>query len=78
MFSKYATYAKAIVGALIAAGNAVAFGLSDGELTQVEITLAIVAALTVFGGVYGVTNKPTDSQLLELQNEIDKATIRNI
>lgn len=51
------TYAKAIVGALIAALGTVSAGLSDGSLTPVEIVAAITAFLVAFSAVWATPNK---------------------
>lgn len=49
-------YAKAIVGALVAALGALIAGLDDEVLTLVEGLTAAAAGLAAFGTVYGVRN----------------------
>lgn len=50
------TFAKAIVGGLIAAGTAVATGLQSDGLSGAEAVTAAVALLVGFQGVYWVKN----------------------
>ena len=53
-------YAKAIVGALVAALGALTAGLADGTLTLVEGLTAASAGLAAFGAVYGTRNSTSD------------------
>ena len=52
-------YAKAIVGALVAALGALTAGLADGTLSLVE-GLTATAGLAAFGAVYGVRNSESE------------------
>lgn len=53
---KPAQYAKAIVGAIVAALTALATGLTDGHLTAVECLAAAIAFFVALGGVWKVPN----------------------
>ena len=53
-------YAKAIVGALVAALGALTAGLADGTLSLVDGLTAATAGLAAFGAVYGVRNSESE------------------
>ncbi|MEL4357021.1 MULTISPECIES: hypothetical protein [unclassified Luteococcus] len=57
-----ATYAKAILGGLLAAATC-AIPLVDDGLTPSEALSILVAALTVLAGVWAIPNAKTSSQL---------------
>lgn len=54
------TYAKAVVGALVAGGGAIATALEDGAISAQEGVLAGVAFLVALGVVWAVPNAPAD------------------
>lgn len=51
-------YAKAFVGALVAALTSIATGLDDGALSAQEWVTAAVALLVAFAAVWATPNKP--------------------
>jgi len=53
------TIAKAVTGAVLAGLTAWQTALADGEVTQSEWLGVAIAVLTVAGGVWAVTNKPS-------------------
>lgn len=55
---KFAPYAKAIVGAVVAGLNSLYAALDNDILNKQEVVAIAIAVLTVGGGVYAVTNKP--------------------
>jgi hypothetical protein len=56
---KVSRYAKAVVGALVAAGSALVPALADDKLTHGEIVVVVVAGLVALGVVWAVPNKPS-------------------
>lgn len=54
------TMAKAIVGGVLAALGAAQVALADGSVSVSEWITVAIAAISVAGGVYGVTNKPKE------------------
>lgn len=52
--------AKAIVGGVLAALGAAQVALADGSVSVSEWITVAIAAISVAGGVYGVTNKPKE------------------
>lgn len=50
-------YAKAYIGAAVAALTALGTGLTDGNLTPAEWIAALVAGLVALGAVAGTPNK---------------------
>lgn len=64
--------AKAVVGGLVAGLTALATALADGQVTQLEWTGVVLAALVAYGAVYRVPNRGTlsvhlsSAELLEL------------
>jgi hypothetical protein len=55
---KVSRYAKAIVGAVIAAGSALVPALADDKLTSGEVITAVVAGLAALAVVWAVPNAP--------------------
>lgn len=52
------TYAKAVIGALIAFLTALGTALTDGGISPSEWIAAVVAALVALSAVYAIPNKP--------------------
>jgi len=59
------TYAKAIVGALIAGLTALLPAFDDGAVTTAEWLVVGIAALGAFGVVWAVPNKPAVPESVE-------------
>lgn len=53
------SYAKAIIGALVAGLAALQAALDDGGITAAEGIAAAIATLVALGAIWVVPNKPT-------------------
>jgi len=60
---KISMYAKAIVGALVAAGSAAVPALADDRLNAGETVTIVVAGLVALAAIWAVPNKPQESAL---------------
>jgi hypothetical protein len=49
-------YAKAILGAILAALTALSTALADGHLTAAEVVGVLIAGIVTLGGVYIIPN----------------------
>lgn len=54
------TYIKAIIAAFVAGLGSIAVGLGDNVISAQEYVTAVIVALTAFGAVYAVPNKPRE------------------
>lgn len=54
------TYIKAIIAALVAGLGSLAVALGDNAISAQEYVTAAIVALTAFGAVYAVPNKPPE------------------
>lgn len=57
---KKETMAKAVIGGVLAALGATQVALADGHVSATEWITVAIAAITVAGGVFGVTNRPKE------------------
>lgn len=51
-------YAKAIVGAIIAALTALGTAVADGEISAAEVVGVLLAGMVTLAGVYQIPNTP--------------------